>query len=90
MHAVVVVAVVEHHVSQPAVGDSMTVVCPGNNMLFVGMMGPEVPVEELVVKHMGSCKYTVNYIVKMTGRYILVVRWGDQDIPGSPYTVDVA
>ncbi|KAL8615195.1 hypothetical protein ACOMHN_029211 [Nucella lapillus] len=62
----------------------------GNNMMFVGMMGPERPVDELVVKFVGSSKYSVSYKVTMKGRYILVLRWGDQDLPGSPYNVQVA
>ncbi|XP_076469743.1 LOW QUALITY PROTEIN: filamin-A-like [Babylonia areolata] len=61
----------------------------GNNMMFVGMMGPEVPVDELIIRFVGNCKYSVTYNVKMKGRYILIVRWGEQDIPGSPFNVQV-
>ncbi|KAK6175823.1 hypothetical protein SNE40_014209 [Patella caerulea] len=60
----------------------------GNNILYIGMMGPKGPCEELTVKHEGTNRYSVNYIVKEIGTYMLIVRWGDQDIPGSPFSVE--
>ncbi|XP_025106447.1 filamin-A-like isoform X3 [Pomacea canaliculata] len=61
----------------------------GNNILYVGMMGPKQPCEELVVKYAGNNQYTINYTVKTQGNYILIVRWGEEDIPGSPFAVEV-
>ncbi|XP_059165585.1 filamin-A-like isoform X3 [Physella acuta] len=61
----------------------------GNNIMYIGMMGPKGPCEELIVKHQGSLKYSVNYIVKDSGRYMLIIKWGDQEIPGSPFAVEV-
>ena len=61
----------------------------GNNIMYIGMMGPKGPCDELVVKHQGNLVYKVDYKVKETGRYMLIVRWGDQDIPGSPFAVEV-
>ncbi|GFR73948.1 filamin-C [Elysia marginata] len=61
----------------------------GNNMMFVGMMGPKGPCEELIVKHQGNLQYNVQYMVRETGRYMLIVRWGEDDIPGSPFAVEV-
>lgn len=61
----------------------------GNNMLLVGVYGPRVPCEEIIVKHTGRMKYTVNYVVKEKGEYVLVVKWGDDHIPGSPFHVSV-
>ncbi|XP_041349933.1 filamin-A-like isoform X2 [Gigantopelta aegis] len=61
----------------------------GNNILYVGMMGPKGPCEELIVKHQGNNQYTVNYMVKERGNYMLIVRWGDEHIPGSPFCVEV-
>jgi len=54
-------------------------------MLLVGIMGPTHPCEEIVIKHKGRNQYNVSYIVKERGNYTLVVKWGDQHIPGSPY-----
>ncbi|XP_078339973.1 filamin-A-like isoform X11 [Crassostrea virginica] len=61
----------------------------GNNMMFVGMMGPKGPCEELCVKNQGGYVYKINYIVRERGDYMLVVKWGDQQIPGSPFCVHV-
>ena len=61
----------------------------GMNMLMVGMIGPVHPCEQVCVRHQGNNKYTVSYLVKDTGNYVLVVKWGDEHIPGSPFRVAV-
>uniref|UniRef100_A0A3B4WH19 Filamin A n=1 Tax=Seriola lalandi dorsalis TaxID=1841481 RepID=A0A3B4WH19_SERLL len=61
----------------------------GRNMLLVGVDGPKVPCEEILVKHLGSRMYNVSYQLKEKGEYILVVKWGDEHIPGSPYHITV-
>ncbi|KAG7278458.1 hypothetical protein CRUP_038753 [Coryphaenoides rupestris] len=61
----------------------------GRNMLLVGVDGPKVPCEEILVKHVGNRVYNVSYQLKDKGEYILVVKWGDQHIPGSPYHITV-
>uniref|UniRef100_UPI00398F5899 filamin-A-like isoform X3 n=1 Tax=Pristiophorus japonicus TaxID=55135 RepID=UPI00398F5899 len=71
--------------------NSFTVDCSkaGSNMLLVGVHGPKIPCEEVVVKHVGSKFYNVSYILKEKGHYILVVKWGDDHILGSPFQVSV-
>lgn len=61
----------------------------GNNILYVGMYGPKGPCEEVFIKHMGRNNYQVNYVVRERGEYIVIVRWGDDHIPGSPFKVEV-
>ncbi|XP_014220678.1 filamin-A isoform X3 [Trichogramma pretiosum] len=61
----------------------------GNNILFVGVHGPKGPSEEVYVKHMGRNNYNVSYLVRERGEYIVIVKWGDDHIPGSPFKVDV-
>ncbi|XP_058844915.1 filamin-B isoform X2 [Acipenser ruthenus] len=61
----------------------------GKNMLLVGVHGPTTPCEEVYVKHMGNRKYSVSYMVKEKGDYILAVKWGEEHIPGSPFHVTV-
>nr|XP_033781692.1 filamin-B isoform X2 [Geotrypetes seraphini] len=61
----------------------------GSNMLLVGVHGPSVPCEEVSVKHLGNKQYTVTYIVKEKGDYVLAVKWGEEHIPGSPFHVTV-
>ncbi|XP_078393717.1 filamin-B-like [Cetorhinus maximus] len=71
--------------------NSFTVDCSkaGSNMLLVGVHGPKIPCEEVMVKHLGSKLYNVSYILKEKGSYILVVKWGDDHIPGSPFQITV-
>jgi len=61
----------------------------GYNMLMVGVMGPKLPCEEVNVKHIGRSQYSVSYLVHERGNYVLIVKWGDQHIPGSPFHVVV-
>ncbi|KAJ3612558.1 hypothetical protein NHX12_020829 [Muraenolepis orangiensis] len=61
----------------------------GTNMLMVGVHGPKTPCEEVYVKHMGNRMYNVTYTVKEQGDYILIVKWGDEHVPGSPFHVTV-
>ncbi|XP_056130431.1 LOW QUALITY PROTEIN: filamin-B [Lampris incognitus] len=61
----------------------------GKNMLLVGVHGPQVPCEEVLVKHLGNMQYNVSYMLKERGSYILAVKWGEDHIPGSPFHVTV-
>ncbi|XP_065372293.1 filamin-A isoform X2 [Calliphora vicina] len=61
----------------------------GNNILYVGMYGPKGPCEEFSIKHTGRNNYNVSYLVRDRGQYILIVKWGDDHIPGSPFQIDV-
>uniref|UniRef100_A0A3Q3JD12 Calponin-homology (CH) domain-containing protein n=1 Tax=Monopterus albus TaxID=43700 RepID=A0A3Q3JD12_MONAL len=71
--------------------NNFTVDCSkaGTNMLMVGVHGPHTPCEEVYVKHMGNKLYNVTYTVKDKGSYTVIVKWGDDNIPGSPYKVIV-
>ncbi|XP_061815670.1 filamin-C isoform X1 [Nerophis lumbriciformis] len=71
--------------------NSFTVDCckAGTNMLMVGVHGPKAPCEEVYVKHTGHKLYNVTYTVKEVGNYILIVKWGDDHVPGSPFHVTV-
>ncbi|XP_014480120.1 PREDICTED: filamin-A isoform X4 [Dinoponera quadriceps] len=61
----------------------------GNNILYVGVYGPKGPCEEVYMKHTGRNNYNVSYLARDRGEYIVIVKWGDDHIPGSPYKVDV-
>ncbi|XP_064905473.1 LOW QUALITY PROTEIN: filamin-C [Columba livia] len=61
----------------------------GTNMLMVGVHGPKTPCEEVYVKHVGNRLYNVTYTVKEKGDYVVILRWGDDNVPGSPYRVTV-
>ncbi|EDW59138.2 filamin-A isoform X2 [Drosophila virilis] len=61
----------------------------GNNILYVGMYGPKGPCEEFHVKHAGHNNYNVQYLVRDRGQYVLLIKWGEDHIPGSPFQIDV-
>ncbi|XP_015127266.1 filamin-A isoform X2 [Diachasma alloeum] len=61
----------------------------GQNMLFVGVYGPKGPCDEVYVKHAGRNTYNVSYLVRERGEYLVIVKWGEDHIPGSPFKVDV-
>lgn len=77
------------NVCGPGVSYSSLPPSPGTNMMMVGVHGPKTPCEEVYVKHMGNRVYNVTYTVKEKGDYILIVKWGDESVPGSPFKVNV-
>ncbi|KAG0726642.1 Filamin-A [Chionoecetes opilio] len=60
----------------------------GNNILYVGVYGPKSPCEEVYIKHVGHNNYQVGYVIRDKGNYVLIVKWGDDHIPGSPFHVE--
>ncbi|KAH8382492.1 hypothetical protein KR009_003887 [Drosophila setifemur] len=60
----------------------------GTNMLLVGVLGQRGPCEEVVIKHLGRNVHRVTYRVGDPGDYILVAKWGEQHIPGSPFRLN--
>ncbi|CAG0910817.1 unnamed protein product, partial [Cyprideis torosa] len=61
----------------------------GQNILYVGVVGPKEPSNEVFVKHTGRNNYTVNYAVHERGDHVLIIKWGDEHVPGSPFKVEV-
>lgn len=59
----------------------------GVNVLFAALLGPKGPCDEVFVKHMGGNQYTVAYQLNEKGEYGLIIKWGDDHIPGSPFKV---
>lgn len=59
----------------------------GCNILFVGIGGPKGPSEEISIKKLSKNSYKVRYFIKDTGEYLLVVKWGEEHVPGSPFLV---
>ncbi|GAU93664.1 hypothetical protein RvY_05566 [Ramazzottius varieornatus] len=62
----------------------------GHNVLMVGVYGQKNPAEEVHVKHTGHDAYTVSYMLKEAGEYLLIVKYGDDHIPGSPFLIHCA
>ncbi|KAF2347651.1 Filamin/ABP280 repeat-like [Trinorchestia longiramus] len=59
----------------------------GGNILYVGVYGPKGPCDEVSIKHIGHYNYNVSYVIKERGEHCLIVKWGDDHIPGSPFKV---
>ena len=63
----------------------------GQALLSMGLQSPTGnPVEEVTCKKTRPTVFTVNYRCREKGEHQLVVRWGTDDVPGSPYTVAVS
>ena len=59
----------------------------GNGMLEVGVCGAYVPVEFVSVKHNGDYTFSVSYDISEPGETTIRVKWHDQHLNGSPFTV---
>lgn len=72
--------------------NTLTVNCSeaGFNMVYVSFLGPtRNTIHESSVKHMGGSIYEVKYTCKDRGDAILMVKYGDEQIPGSPFRLEV-
>ena len=71
--------------------NTLTVNCSeaGFNMIFASFLGPtRNTIHECSVKHMGGSIYEVKYTCKDKGDAILMVKYGDEQIPGSPFRLE--
>ncbi|XP_052761429.1 filamin-A-like isoform X2 [Mya arenaria] len=60
----------------------------GNALLSVGMIAPSgLPEADLSVKKTTNTSITVTYTCKEPGEHMLSIKWGDDDIPGSPFNL---
>ena len=63
----------------------------GQALLTLGMMSPAGHLmNDLSVKKQRPTAYQVSYTAPEKGDHTLVVRWGTDDIPGSPFTIHVS
>lgn len=62
----------------------------GQGGLFMGLTTPSGNVcDELSVKKQRGTNYMVNYKPNEKGEHTLHIRWGQEDIPGSPFVITV-
>lgn len=63
----------------------------GQAMLTIGMMSPSGnPAGDITVKKQRPTTYNASYTAQEKGDHTLVIRWGADDIPGSPFTIPVS
>ncbi|CEF70689.1 Filamin/ABP280 repeat and Calponin homology domain and Immunoglobulin-like fold domain and Immunoglobulin E-set domain and Filamin/ABP280 repeat-like-containing protein [Strongyloides ratti] len=60
----------------------------GPNLLFVGVCTAKGPCEEVSVKNHGRGQYIVNYKIMERQKAFIYIKYGDQQVPGSPFSVD--
>ena len=60
----------------------------GTNALSVGLLGPELMSEEVSVRRASRFQYAVTYLVREKGTYHVLVKWGDDPVPDSPFVVE--
>lgn len=52
------------------------------------MIAPSgLPEAELNIKKTSQTSYTVGYKVTEVGEHVLHVKWGDDEVPGSPFVL---
>ncbi len=61
----------------------------GQDILFVSVVTPKGPSEEVYVKHTGRGIYNVNYLVREKGQIFIYVKYGEKHIPGSPFALNI-
>lgn len=57
-------------------------------MLFVAVYGPRGPCEAIDIRHQGRNNYNVAYTSRERGDHIIVVKYGEDHIPGSPFKIE--
>lgn len=63
----------------------------GQALLTMGMISPSGnPVGEISLKKQRPTVYNVSYNCQEKGDHTLTIRWGADDIPGSPFTIPVS
>uniref|UniRef100_A0A8R1XX00 Calponin-homology (CH) domain-containing protein n=1 Tax=Onchocerca volvulus TaxID=6282 RepID=A0A8R1XX00_ONCVO len=59
----------------------------GENLLFVGVLTSKGPCEEVIVRHLGSGRYTVTYRIQERVKGFIFVKYGETNVPGSPFAI---
>jgi filamin len=63
----------------------------GQGLLTMGLLAPSGnPASELSFKKARATTYNVSYTAAEKGDHTLTIRWGPDDIPGSPFTIPVS
>ncbi|CDH93091.1 Calponin-homology (CH) domain-containing protein [Caenorhabditis elegans] len=60
----------------------------GTNLLMVGVVTTKGPCEEVVVRHQGSGHYVCSYRIPDRVKGFVFIKYGDKEIPGSPFAIE--
>ncbi|VDN01002.1 unnamed protein product [Thelazia callipaeda] len=59
----------------------------GENLLFVGVLTAKGPCEEVTVRHLSDGKYAVTYRIQERVKGFIFVKYGEANVPGSPFAI---
>ncbi|CAD5218153.1 unnamed protein product [Bursaphelenchus okinawaensis] len=59
----------------------------GRSYLFIGVVTSKGPSEEVNIHHRGEGVYNVSYKIPDRTRAVVIVKYGDREVMGSPFTV---
>uniref|UniRef100_A0AAF5PZP8 Calponin-homology (CH) domain-containing protein n=1 Tax=Wuchereria bancrofti TaxID=6293 RepID=A0AAF5PZP8_WUCBA len=59
----------------------------GDNILYVGLVTSKGPCEQVALQHLGNGQYVVKYLIQEEVKGFIYVKYGDVDVPGSPFAV---
>ncbi|CAD5224207.1 unnamed protein product [Bursaphelenchus xylophilus] len=59
----------------------------GKSYLFVGVVTSRGPSDEVSIVHKGNGEYNVSYKIPERTRAVVIIKYGDREIMGSPFTV---
>jgi len=63
----------------------------GQGLLSIAIISPTgMPPKELSCKKQKLCVYNVTYSAEEKGDHIMSVRWGEKEVPGSPFVISVS
>jgi len=63
----------------------------GQGQFTIGMLAPSGnPVQEISFKKARAKAYNVSYVAAEKGDHMVIIRWGHEDIPGSPFCIPVS
>lgn len=61
----------------------------GHNVLYIGLLTSTGSCEQVTWNHVGNGLYVASYVIQEEVKGFLYIKYGEEDVPGSPFTVSV-
>lgn len=58
----------------------------GHHILYVGLLTSKGPCEQVALNHVGNGLYAASYVIHEKVKGFIYIKYGEEDIPGSPFT----
>uniref|UniRef100_A0A1I7VY84 Filamin/ABP280 repeat family protein n=1 Tax=Loa loa TaxID=7209 RepID=A0A1I7VY84_LOALO len=59
----------------------------GDNVLYVGLFTSKGPCEQIALQNLGNSHYMVKYVVQEEVKGFIYIKYGDVNVPGSPFAI---